>query len=60
MKVFVSSLYTKLKVVVELFGFLLRRKLWWLVPLIVLILIIMTVISFGGATGLAPFIYPLF
>ncbi len=37
--------------------FLLRRKRWWLVPLLITILIITLLFVFGSSPGLAPFMY---
>lgn len=44
----------------ELFGFLWARKLWWMVPIVVPLLIITVLLLVGEATGVAPFIYTLF
>jgi len=39
--------------------FLLTNKKWWLTPVILLVLLLGLVVSFGG-TAAAPFIYTLF
>ena len=44
----------------ELFQFLLARKLWWMVPMIFLLLVFSALIILGSASGLGPFIYTLF
>jgi presenilin-like A22 family membrane protease len=44
----------------ELMVFLWRRKLWWLVPLVAVMLVFGLLIIFGQSTSLGPFIYPLF
>ncbi len=44
----------------ELFQFLLARKLWWLIPMMVLLLVFTVVIVLGSASGIGPFIYTLF
>lgn len=44
----------------ELIGFLWQYKLWWMVPVIIVMVILTSVILFVQGTGLAPFIYPLF
>jgi hypothetical protein len=44
----------------EFLGFLWRRKLWWLIPLTLAILMVGMLLVFGEATGVAPFIYTLF
>lgn len=43
----------------ELLSFLWERKLWWLIPMIVVFLIIGLLILFVGSSPLAPIIYPL-
>ena len=44
----------------ELWGFLRERKVWWLSPIIVLLIIVGVLIIFGQASPLSPFIYALF
>ncbi len=44
----------------ELFKFLWARKLWWLMPFVVTLLIITVLLLVGEVTGVAPFIYTLF
>ena len=44
----------------QLFAFLWMQKLWWLFPVIVLLLLFALLIVLGNATGLGPLIYPLF
>lgn len=42
----------------ELIGFLMERKKYWLIPLVVLLLVFGLLIFFGEATGLGPLAYP--
>ena len=49
-----------LSTVRELFGFLWKRKLWWLIPLVVSLLLIGGLLVLGQATGVGPLIYTLF
>ena len=44
----------------ELFEFLWSRKLWWLIPAVVIFLLIGLLLIAGQVTGVAPFIYTLF
>jgi hypothetical protein len=44
----------------ELFRFLLARKLWWIIPMVILLLGFTALILLGSAGGLGPFIYTLF
>lgn len=53
------NIFSKSGILGELIIFLWQRKLWWLVP-IVIILVLLSALLILGSTGLAPFIYPLF
>jgi len=44
----------------ELFQFLWRKKKFWLIPLILIILIIGFLIVLSASSAVAPFIYPIF
>lgn len=44
----------------ELLGFLWQQKLWWMMPIIAVLLFIGLLIGFGSASGVGPFIYTLF
>ncbi|MGB0863576.1 MAG: DUF5989 family protein [Saprospiraceae bacterium] len=44
----------------DLWGFMIERKKFWLVPVIVVLLLIGVLIVFGGGSAAAPFIYTLF
>jgi hypothetical protein len=43
----------------ELLVFLWSQKLWWMIPLVVMLLIIAALVAFASSTAIAPFIYPL-
>jgi hypothetical protein len=44
----------------ELLQFLWSRKLWWLLPFVITLLVIGVLLVIGQVTGVAPFIYTLF
>jgi hypothetical protein len=44
----------------ELWGFMLERKKWWLLPVIVVMLIVGTLLVLAQGSALAPFIYTIF
>jgi len=50
----------KLGTLKELFGFLWARKLWWLIPLMIVFFFFGILILFLGSSPLAPIVYPLF
>lgn len=60
MKVFIRSMTSNVGVVRELLTFLWQRKLWWLIPMITVLLIFGLMLIFASASGIGPFIYTLF
>ena len=60
MKAFLRSMKSNIAVVGELFGGLGRRKLWFIIPMVAILLLFGLLVIFGSASGLAPFIYTLF
>lgn len=44
----------------DLWKFLLERKKFWLLPVIIVLVILSTLLIIGAVTGAAPFIYTLF
>lgn len=60
MKTFIRSMTSKLDVARELLGFLWQRKLWWLIPMVAVLLLFGLLLIFASASGIGPFIYTLF
>ncbi|MCH7760505.1 hypothetical protein IIA15_03760 [candidate division TA06 bacterium] len=50
----------KLSIAGELIGFLWKRKLWWLIPMVLVLLVFGLLMVFAQGTAIAPFIYTLF
>ena len=44
----------------ELIGYLWSRRLWWLIPMVVTLLLFGLLLVFAEASGGGPFIYTLF
>jgi hypothetical protein len=44
----------------ELLAYLWRRKLWWMYPMVFVLLTFGILIAVGSATGVGPFVYTLF
>jgi hypothetical protein len=57
---FLRSMKSNFGVVGELLSFLWARKLWWLIPMVAVLLIFGLVMIFASASGIGPFIYTLF
>lgn len=51
---------SKLSIIKELWTFLIQRKKWWLIPIIVMLLLIGALITFTEGSVLSPLIYALF
>lgn len=54
-----QAFFNKLGIAGELLAFLWAQKLWWMIPLVVMLLLLAALIAFASATSLGPFIYPL-
>lgn len=55
-----KSLISKLGILRELLVFLWHRKLWWLIPMIVVLILFGLLLIFTQSSAVAPFIYTLF
>ena len=46
--------------VAELGGFLWRERMFWLMPMVLVIVVASALLIFAQVSGIAPFLYPLF
>ena len=60
MKAFIRSMVANLGVFGELLRFLWQRKLWWLIPMVVVLMLFALLVIFASTSGIGPFIYTLF
>jgi hypothetical protein len=60
MNALLKAMVSNFSVVIELLGFLWKRKLWWLIPMMAILLIFALLMSFATTSGLGPLIYTLF
>ena len=60
MKAFLRSMTANLGAVGELMGFLWKRKLWWLIPMVAVLMLFGLLLVFASSSGIGPFIYTLF
>lgn len=51
---------SRVGIAMELVKFLWTNKLWWMIPMVVLLLAFGTLIVVGQHSAIAPFIYTLF
>ena len=56
----IESAGRKLGIVQELMVFLWERKLWWMAPMVLTLLLFGMLILFAESSAVAPFIYTLF
>lgn len=56
----VKQTLARLGIVGEIFVFLWRRKLWWLIPMVTMLILSGLLLFFAQASVVASFIYTLF
>ena len=54
------SIRRRLALVEEMWAFLWARKIWWMAPLLLMLLLLSLLVVFTEGSPLAPFIYTLF
>lgn len=57
---FFTQIRTRFGIVGSLFRFLGQNKMWWLMPIIVILLVFSMIMIFASSTPLGPFIYAIF
>ena len=57
---YIKRVSAKLGIMGELLTFFWERKLWWLSPMIAVLLLFGLLIVFTQGTAVAPFVYTLF
>jgi Family of unknown function (DUF5989) len=55
-----SAIRTKFSIIAELFYFLWARRLWWMIPMFMVLLLLGILMLLTHGSAIAPFIYPLF
>ena len=56
---FFKNMGNNLGIVSEFLGFLWARKMWWLIPMVVVLLLFGFLMIFASQSGLSVFIYTL-
>ena len=57
---FFRGMITNTGVLGEVLQFLWERKLWWLIPMVTVLILFGLLLVFASSSGVAPFIYTLF
>ena len=55
-----KNMRRRFALVEELWAFLWVRKVWWMAPLLLMLLLLSLLVVFTEGSALAPFIYTLF
>lgn len=55
-----KGILSRMGILGELLRFLWKRKLWWLIPMIVMLIVFVILLVAAQGSALAPFIYTLF
>ena len=50
----------RLTIAGDLLAFMWQAKMWWMIPIVSVLLLLGLVIVFGSTSGVGPFIYTLF
>jgi drug/metabolite transporter superfamily protein YnfA len=56
----IKGITSRLGIMGELLIFLWQRKLWWLIPMVLVLLLFGLLLIFAQTSSIAPFIYTLF
>jgi len=56
----IKNIVSKFRIFRELIVFLWKRKLWWLMPIIIFLVLMGLLLIFTQSSAVAPFIYTLF
>ena len=55
-----QDFFMRMGVLGELLAFLWKRKLYWMLPMVITLLVFAALIVLGGSSPISPFIYTLF
>jgi hypothetical protein len=57
---FFKGMVTNTGILGEIIQFLWVRKMWWLIPMVTVLILFGLLLVFASSSGVAPFIYTLF
>lgn len=60
MSSFIDAVRVRTATIRRLFSFLWKMKMWWLMPLVVILIILSLITIMAASTPLGPFIYAIF
>ncbi len=56
----IRNTFDRFSIAAELLTFFWERKLWWLIPMMIVLLAVGLLLVFAQGSAIAPFIYTLF
>lgn len=56
----IDSAVRRVGIMGELIGFLWQRKLWWLIPMVIVLFVLGSALLLAQSSAIAPFIYTMF
>jgi hypothetical protein len=60
MRKFLTGMRVNLGTAGELLGFFKKRKLWWLIPMVAVLMLFAILLIFAHSSGVGALLYPLF
>lgn len=57
---FLKETAKKFSIIKELFEFLMKRKKWWLMPIVLVLILVAVLIILAESSAVGPFVYTLF
>lgn len=55
-----AKVRTRVSIAAELLEFLWRARLWWMIPIVLILLVASVLLILAHSTAIAPFIYAVF
>jgi hypothetical protein len=55
-----NGFFSRMAILGELLAYLWKRKLWWLLPMVVALILFALLLAFAQGSAVVPFIYTLF
>ncbi|MBI4436418.1 MAG: hypothetical protein HY590_03260 [Candidatus Omnitrophica bacterium] len=55
-----KGIQRRVRILQELFRFLWEQKLWWMIPMVTILMLFAVLLIFAQSTAIGPFIYTLF
>jgi hypothetical protein len=57
---FFRNAFGRFRIAGSLFSFMWRRKMWWMMPLVTVLLVLGLLVIFGQSSAISAFVYALF